>query len=117
MKITPMFDTITVRPIDVDRITRDGLHLPEDSKLDMMIARVVAVGPGTPQSDGSRRPMDVEPGDVVLLHPNNPCIPLAHSPLAFIKGGEVHDDIPSLVLVKCYDVLGKVEGAPVLETA
>lgn len=48
-------------------LSRGGIVIPESAKWRGERATVLAVGPGKKNSDGSRKPMSVVPGDYVLL--------------------------------------------------
>lgn len=63
------FDLSAVVPID-SRVLLERVDLSESSiiltdKPPIHRGRVLRIGPGKRREDGSRRPMDVQPGDVV----------------------------------------------------
>lgn len=66
MELKPLGDRIIVKPKDDDNsTTASGLVIPDTAKEKPQLGDVVAVGPGEFE-DGSRIPMDVEMGDVVV---------------------------------------------------
>ncbi|RME45650.1 MAG: co-chaperone GroES [Caldilineae bacterium] len=66
MNLKPLGDRLIVEPIEQETTTPSGIVLPESAKEKPMQGNVLAVGPGARKEDGSRVPMDVSVGDVVL---------------------------------------------------
>jgi chaperonin GroES len=66
MKLKPLGDRLIVRPIDEEETTASGIVLPDTAKEKPQKGKVVAVGDGAFNEDGSRRPLDVSEGDEVL---------------------------------------------------
>ena len=66
MNLKPLGDRLIVEPIEQETTTPSGIVLPESAKEKPMQGNVLAVGPGARKEDGSRAPMDVSVGDVVL---------------------------------------------------
>jgi chaperonin GroES len=64
-ELEPFDDWIVFRAVDADR-TDAGLHLPDRAEARKK-AIVVAVGPGKLKEDGTREPMDLAPGDWIVL--------------------------------------------------
>lgn len=62
--IVPMYDTILVLEISTDQMI-DGVYLPETSKEDTKFGKVVAVGEGYIQSDGTCRPLRLSKHDTI----------------------------------------------------
>jgi chaperonin GroES len=67
MKIRPLQDRILVKRLDEEEMTKGGIIIPDTAKEKPQEARVVAVGTGKVAEDGTVRPLDVKPGDRVLL--------------------------------------------------
>ena len=63
MKLKPLGDRLIVKPIDEEETTASGIVLPDTAKEKPQKGKVVAVGDGAVQEDGSRRPLDVAEGD------------------------------------------------------
>jgi chaperonin GroES len=66
MKLKPLGDRLIVKPIDEEETTASGIVLPDTAKEKPQKGKVVAVGEGAYNEDGSRRPLDVGEGDEVL---------------------------------------------------
>ena len=71
-KIIPTGDNIVVEAVK-EEVSASGIIIPDTaSKEKPMKGKVLAVGPGKMKDDGSRLPMDVEIGDVVLFSKYGP---------------------------------------------
>lgn len=66
MNLKPLGDRLLVEPIEQEETTASGIVLPDTAKEKPMQGKVLAAGPGARKDDGSRTPMDVSKGDVVL---------------------------------------------------
>jgi chaperonin GroES len=66
MNLKPLGDRILVEPIEQEEMTASGIVLPDSAKEKPMQGKVLAVGPGLRNDDGSRVQMDVSQNDVVL---------------------------------------------------
>lgn len=62
----PLDDQVLVRRPDAPE-KMGKLHVPERAKERPLTGEILAVGPGHQQPDGSRSPMQVEPGQTVLF--------------------------------------------------
>lgn len=94
MTIRPLGDRIAVKLERQPEQTESGLWLPDDRvDEDRFTAEVLAVGPGArcPKC-GTARPLDLEPGQLVVLGP--------HSPVQ-----EVTIDGDTITIVKAEDVI------------
>jgi chaperonin GroES len=67
MKITPLGDRIVVRRVEQQDKSTGGILLPDSAKKKPQKGKVLAVGPGKQVKDGTRRPLQVKEGDVVLF--------------------------------------------------
>ena len=67
MKVKPLGDRIVVRRSQEQEKTAGGLLLPDAAKKKPQRGKVVAVGPGRMLKDGSRRSLQVKPGDTVIF--------------------------------------------------
>lgn len=65
MNIRPLSSRITVKLIEEDKET--GVVIPENFRQRSVKGTVISVGSGNLEKDGTRRPMVVEPGDVVVF--------------------------------------------------
>ena len=66
MKLKPLDDRVLVEPLEAEEKTAGGIVLPEAAKEKPQQGKVVSVGPGESLPGGSRAPMDVQEGDVVV---------------------------------------------------
>ena len=68
MKVKPLYDRVLVRRIEEDKEQRrGGIIIPDTAKEKPMEGKVVAVGRGRLNKDGSRAPLEVKAGDRVLF--------------------------------------------------
>lgn len=67
-KIKPLEDRVLLKGVSEVDTTASGIIIPVTaSKERPQKAEVLAVGPGIMKKDGSRLPMDVKVGDIVLV--------------------------------------------------
>ncbi len=67
MNIRPLHDRVLVKRIELQEQVRGGIIIPDTAKEKPQEAEVVAVGPGKLSDDGKRTPLEVQPGDRVLM--------------------------------------------------
>ncbi|MCH7780200.1 MAG: co-chaperone GroES [Acidobacteria bacterium] len=67
MKVKPLYDRVLVRRIEEKEQRRGGIIIPDSAKEKPMEGKVVAVGTGRLNEDGSRAPLEVKTGDRVLF--------------------------------------------------
>ncbi len=67
MKVKPLYDRVLVRRIEEKEQRRGGIIIPDSAKEKPMEGKVVAVGTGRLNKDGSRAPLEVKTGDRVLF--------------------------------------------------
>ena len=67
MKITPTRDNCLLKRQDEVKVTPGGLFIPENATEKSTQAEVLAVGPGRVLDNGTLIPMNVKPGDKVLI--------------------------------------------------
>ena len=94
MKLQPLGDRLIVKPIEEEETTASGLVLPDTAKEKPQKGKVVAVGDGAVNEDGSRRPLDVDEGDEVLY--------------SKYGGTDIVIDGEDLLVLRESDVLAKV---------
>jgi chaperonin GroES len=94
MKLKPLGDRLIVKPIEEEETTASGIVLPDTAKEKPQKGKVVAVGDGAINEDGSRRPLDVSDGDEVLY--------------SKYGGTEVTVEDEELLVLRESDVLAKV---------
>ena len=66
VNIKPLEDKIVVQASEPETMTASGIVIPDTAKEKPQEGKVLAVGPGRVNDAGSRIPMDVSVGDVVL---------------------------------------------------
>jgi chaperonin GroES len=67
MKIHPIHDRILVTRIEAEDVARGGIIIPDTAKEKPQEGKVVAVGNGKLNEDGTRMPLDVQAGDRILF--------------------------------------------------
>ncbi|MBW2131220.1 MAG: co-chaperone GroES [Deltaproteobacteria bacterium] len=67
MKIKPLNDRVLVIRVEEDQKTAGGIIIPDTAKEKPQEGKVVAVGPGKPDKDGKRVPLEVKKGDRILF--------------------------------------------------
>ena len=67
MKIRPLQDRILVERIEEEQKTAGGIIIPDTAKEKPVEGRVIAVGRGKVNDDGTIRTLDVKPGDRVMF--------------------------------------------------
>ena len=66
MHLRPLHDNVLVTPLEAEKMTEGGLHIPENAKEQPTRGKVIAVGEGRVDDKGKRVPLDVKVGDEVL---------------------------------------------------
>ena len=64
--LKPLGDRVLVEPLEAEEKSAGGIYLPEAAQEAPREGKVLAVGPGRILDDGSRAPMSVAVGDVVV---------------------------------------------------
>ena len=95
MKIRPLDDRVVVQPLEAEEKTAGGIVIPDSAKEKPQRGKVIAVGEGRLLDDGTRAPVAVKKGDVVLY--------------AKYGGTETEVDGKDLLILKESDILAKVE--------
>lgn len=95
MKIKPLSDKIVIKMIEVEDVSKGGIILTGSAKEKPDYAEVVAVGPGARDDQGKLIPMEVKPGDKIMM--------------SKYAGTEVKLDGETFSIIKQGDVLAIVE--------
>ena len=66
VNIKPLEDKIVVQASEAETTTASGIVIPDTTQEKPQEGKVLAVGPGRVNDSGTRIPMDVSVGDVVL---------------------------------------------------
>ena len=93
--LRPLDDRVLLRADDAEDKTKSGIYLPESAKEKPMTGKVIAVGPGKLNDDGSRATLSVKKGDTVVY--------------GKYSGTEIDVDDDQFVIVRDSDLLGVVE--------
>lgn len=67
MKFRPLHDRVVVKRVAEEEKTKGGIIIPDSAKEKPMEGKVVAVGAGRMNKDGSRAALEVKVGDLVLF--------------------------------------------------
>jgi len=92
MKVKPLYDRVLVKRIEETEQRRGGIIIPDTAKEKPMEGKVVAVGAGRLNKDGSRAKLEVKAGDRVLF--------------GKYAGQEIKIDDKEHVIIKEDEVLG-----------
>ncbi|HOO96389.1 MAG TPA: co-chaperone GroES [Caldisericia bacterium] len=67
MNLKPLGDRVVVRPLDEEETMKSGLYIPDTAKEKPIKGEVIAVGNGKLLDNGTRVPMDLNPGQKVIF--------------------------------------------------
>jgi chaperonin GroES len=67
MKVQPLHDRILVRRVEEKEQKRGEIIIPDTAKEKPMEGKVIAVGTGRIEKDGTRIPLEIKVGDRVLF--------------------------------------------------
>lgn len=65
-KITPLFDNVLIKPLDMEEKTPGGIVLPDSAKEKPQVGLIKAVGSGGRDDKGNKVPMIVKVGQKVM---------------------------------------------------
>ena len=92
MKVKPLYDRVLVKRLEEKEQRRGGIIIPDTAKEKPMEGKVIAVGAGRVNKDGSRAKLEVKAGDRVLF--------------GKYAGQEIKIDDKEHVIIKEDEVLG-----------
>ena len=95
--IQPLHDRVILKRIDEGEQVRGGIIIPDSAKEKPQEGEVIAAGLGKYKEDGTRRPLDVRPGDRVLFGKYN--------------GSEIKVDGEELLIMREDEFLGIIRRA------
>ena len=95
MKARPLHDRILVQRVEETEQKVGGIIIPDTAKEKPQQGKVIAVGSGKIKDDGTRIPMDVKPGDLLLF--------------GKYSGQEIKLDGVEYLIVREEEVLGVLE--------
>lgn len=96
-KLRPLGDRVVIQPTPREEMTKSGIVLPDTAKEKPQEGKVISAGPGRLTDEGTREPMDVKEGDIVLY--------------AKYAGTEFKIEGEELLIVSQKDILAIVENA------
>jgi chaperonin GroES len=64
--LKPLGDHVVVRPKEQEEVTNGGILLPDTARKRPFEGEVIAVGSGRVLKDGTRAPLSVKVGDIVV---------------------------------------------------
>ena len=67
MKLEPTLDRLTILREDRENTTKGGIIIPGKAQEESNFGKVMAIGPGGFNQDGSRRPINIKVGDRVFF--------------------------------------------------
>ena len=67
MKLQPLNDRIVVKRTEEEEVTKGGIIIPDTAKEKPMEGKIIAVGSGRIEEDGTKRALEVKVGDRVLF--------------------------------------------------
>jgi len=67
MEIRPLHDRVIVQRLDEGEQTFGGIIIPDSAKEKPQRGKVIAAGNGKVSDDGTRVPLDIKAGDVILF--------------------------------------------------
>lgn len=67
MGFRPLQDRVIVQRLAEEEKTKGGIIIPDSAKEKPLQGKVISVGNGRVQEDGTSRPVDVKSGDTVLF--------------------------------------------------
>ena len=101
MKFRPLHDRVVIRRVDAQAKTVGGIIIPDTAQEKPMEGVVVAAGPGARNEQGQIVALDVKVDDRILF--------------GKWSGTEVKLDGEELLIMKESDIMGIVDGAPVVK--
>lgn len=95
LKIRPLGDKIVIKVLEETQTTTGGIILPDSAREKPQKGEVIAVGGGKTLDNGSKEPMDVKVGEVVLF--------------AKYGGSDIKFEGTEYKILSIRDVLGVIE--------
>ena len=67
MKVKPLNDRVLVQRVEELQVTKGGIFIPDTAKEKPVEGKVIAVGPGKVNEQGTRVPLNLKEGDRILF--------------------------------------------------
>jgi len=100
MKFQPLHDRVVIRRVRAEEKTSGGIIIPDTAQEKPMEGEVVAVGSGARNEQGLIVALEVKAGDRILF--------------GKWSGTEVKLDGEELLIMKESDIMGIIEGTPIV---
>jgi chaperonin GroES len=101
MKFRPLHERVVIRRLSAEEKTVGGIIIPDTAQEKPMEGEVVAAGPGARNEQGQIVALEVKAGDHILF--------------GKWSGTEVKLDGEELLIMKESDIMGIIEGSPVVK--
>ncbi len=95
MQVRPLQDRVLVERLEEETKTAGGLIIPDNNKEKPAQGKILAVGPGYRNQDGSNRSLEVKAGETILF--------------GKYAGTEVKVDGKELLIMREDDILGVLQ--------
>jgi chaperonin GroES len=95
MKVRPLHDRLIIQTMKEEEITKGGIIIPDTAKEKPVEGKVIAVGAGRIKKDGTKIPLEIKKGDLVLY--------------AKYGGTEIKMDGEDYLVMKEDDILAIIE--------
>ena len=99
MNIRPLHDRVIVQCLDEGEQQIGGIIIPDSAREKPQQGKVIAAGTGKSKDDGTRTPLDLKAGDLILF--------------GKYSGQEIKLDGENYLIMREDDVLGVVAGADI----
>ena len=103
MDVRPLHDRLIVRRLEEGEQKQGGIIIPDSAKEKPQRGTVIAAGSGTVRDDGTRVPLDVKTGDLILFG--------KYTSQEVTLGGEPY------LIMRENEVLAIIDSAPATEPA
>jgi chaperonin GroES len=97
MNVRPLHDRIIIQRLEEGEQQIGGIIIPDSAKEKPQQGKVIAAGNGKTKDDGTRTPLDVKAGDLILF--------------GKYSGQEIKLDGEEYIIMREEEVLGVVDGA------
>jgi chaperonin GroES len=97
MHVRPLHDRLIIQRLEEGEQKVGGIIIPDSAKEKPQQGKVIAAGNGKTKDDGTRTPLDVKAGDLILF--------------GKYSGQEIKLDGEEYIIMREEEVLGVVDGA------
>ncbi len=97
MNVRPLHDRLIIQRLEEGEQNVGGIIIPDSAKEKPQQGRVIAAGNGKSKDDGTRTPLDVKAGDLILF--------------GKYSGQEIKLEGEEYIIMREEEVLGVIDGA------